>query len=130
MRSLFSHAPANPQATANPAVEETYSLLGLNLTSPDEIMPAGESPWTINSRMYARNDGESRVSNRTRKGASYLSVPIGETANVSNVATSTGDAPFTTTLRLAQPFTPNASGALTQLQPHIKQATGATGHVI
>lgn len=130
MRSNFSNVKRQPGATSNPAVEETYDLKGINLIAPDEIMPAGESPWTINSRMYARDDGDTRVANRTRKGASYLSTPIGETLNVQNIAANTGDAAFTISTYLAQPFTPSATLPLSKLDLNIKKAAGATGHVM
>lgn len=129
MQSLFTSPRPNAQIT-NASVDETYTLAGLNLRDPDEIMTGGETYFTINSRMFARNDDESRVANRTRKGAGFLNTAVGETANVSNAGTSTGDASFTTTQRLAQPFTPNASGCLTTWKPNIKKASGATGHVI
>lgn len=131
MQSAFTPPRPRPGVTANPAVEETYDLAGLNLKDPDEIMPAGESPWTINSRMYARNDQESRVANRTRKGASYLSTPVGEALNVVNTASNTGDVEFSVTTAVAQPFTPNASGPMSRLDLKIKKdASGSTGHVI
>lgn len=130
MKSNFANPVRSTGATANPAVDERYDLKGLNLIDPDEIMPAGESPYTINSRMYARNDAESRVANRTRKGAGYLSTPIGEALNVVNTAATTGDAPFTTELFLAQPFSPSSTGPLTRLDVNLKKGTGATGHVI
>lgn len=135
MQSNFNKQRHIPGATANPAVEETYTLAGLNLITPDEIMPAGESPWTINSRMYARNDGESRVANRTRKGAAYLSTPVGETLNVVNTATPTGPAAFGhladgTIRTLAQSFTPNVTGPLTRLDLELNKDVGSGGHVM
>lgn len=136
MQSAFAPTKQLPGATAQPAVEETYNLAGLNLRDPDEIMPAGESPWTINSRMYARNDGESRVANRTRMGAGYLSTPIGQTLDTENVATVTGgDYAFgvladTTVRTLAQSFLATSSGALTQLDFEMRKDNGSTGHVI
>jgi hypothetical protein len=130
MNSAFT-APHRPNAPfANPAVDENYSLAGLNLRDPDEIMSAGETPFTINSRMYARNTGDSRVANRTRMGASVLSNPVGETLNVQNVATATGDIPITNTVVFAQPFTPNANGVLGRLDIEIEKVAGATGHVL
>ena len=130
MRSSFSGNRRQIQATSLVKIDETYDLKGLNLTLPDEVMKQGETPYTINSRMYARNDEESRVANRTRKGASHLSDPIGETADTSNTATSTGDAEITTTRILLQKWTAGANGALTKLEPHIKKAAGARGHII
>ena len=129
MRSSFS--VQRPKAPVSPAiVDENYGLAGLNLRDPDAIMPAGESPWTINSRMYARNDGDQRVANRMRQGCSNLSTPVGQTADTSNTATTTGDLAFSPTLLIAQPFTPSSSGALTRLDLNLKKDTTSTGHVI
>lgn len=111
-------------------MDETYTLLGLNLVLPDQVMPAGQSPLADNSRMYARNDGEGRVAIRTRKGSTSFMTPIGETLDTQNVDTSTGDVDFSTTRILAQPFDNTTSGALTMIELHIKRAAGATGHVI
>lgn len=113
-----------------PAIDEFYGLRGLNLAYPDEEMPPGDSPWTINSRMFARNDNESRVANRTRKGASHLSAAVGSTADVFNTDTATGDLDFSTTKLVANPITFDNSGALTQLDTEIKKIGVATGHVI
>ena len=129
MKSEF--AVTRPRAPIAPAiVDEEYALAGLNLRDPDAIMPPGESPWTINSRMFARNDGDQRVASRTRMGASHLSTPVGQTANVSNTATTTGDLAFSPTRLIAQPFTPSSTGALTRIDLNIKNSASATGHVI
>lgn len=131
MMSNFAAKGGNTRTgTSQPAVDETYDLKGLNLIAPDEIMPPGESPWTINSRMRARNDGESRVASRTRKGPSHLSVTIGLTADTLNTAASTGDLAFSTTSAIAQAIIPTASGALTRLDTSLKKISGGTGHVI
>lgn len=129
MRSSFSRNKAPIRATSQTKLDETYDLRGLDLSTPDQIMQPGRSPYTTNSRMYAREDGETRVAQRTRKGASELSEFVGETANVENVAASTGDIEIITTKRVAVRFTPDASGALTKLDARIKKAAGATGHV-
>lgn len=129
MKSEFSIQ--RPKAPIAPAiVDENYGLAGLNLRDPDAIMPAGESPWTINSRMYARNDGDQRVANRTRKGAAHLCTPVGQAANVYNTATNTADLAVSPTRLIAQPFTPSATGALTRLDLNLKNSTSATGHII
>lgn len=130
MRSGFS-SPRRPiRVSSLLKLDETYDLRGLNMVTPDQIMPEGDSPYNLNSRMYARDDGESRVAIRTRKGSSRRTTAIGETLDTQNVATSTGDLEFTTTRVIAQPFDPTAEGALTRAAPEIKKAAGATGHVI
>ena len=130
MRSSFAKTGGSVTASSQTRVDETYDLKGLNMSVPDQIMPEGETPYTTNSRMYARNDGETRVANRTRMGASSLSDVVGEAANVENVAAATQDLPFTTTTRVAVRFSPSSSGALTKLEGHIKKVAGATGHII
>lgn len=117
-------------ATAAPAIDEFYGLRGLDMTTPDEEMLLGNTPWTINSRMYARNVGENRVGNRTRMGASHLSTAVGETQNISNTATAIGDQDFSDIKILANPFTPSSTGALTRLDTEIKKIDLVTGIVI
>ena len=130
MKSGFATPRRRIRASSVKVLDETYNLKGLNLTDPDEEMPEGESPWTTNSRMYARNDGEQRVSMRTRKGAGFFSTPYGETLGVQNIGSNTGDAPIGTELYVAQPFTPSTTNPYTKLDLRIKKAAGATGHVI
>lgn len=111
-------------------LDETYDLRGLNLVLPDMVKPNGESPYAINFRMYARDEEDTRVAIRTRKGSEHLTVAIGETLDAQNVDTSTGDLAFSSTRILAQPFTAGASGALSRLDFELKKGVGATGHVI
>lgn len=64
------------------AKDEVYALSGLNMVTPDQIIDLatrrfnrqflGQSPYTINSRMLARDTNEQRVAIRTRKGSSML----------------------------------------------------------
>lgn len=129
MQSSFSRSGGRITSSSARSVDEVYNLLGLDMVHPDQVMADTETPYTINARLYARQDGESRVAIRTRKGSDYFSVPIGETANVQNVDTSTGEVAFSTTTWVAQPFTPNASNSLTKIELHIRKQTGATGHV-
>lgn len=130
MQSAFNNPSPPTSATTNAAADESYNLLGLNMRDPDEIMPPGETPYTINSRMYARNGSESRVANRTRMGCSFLTDAIGSTQNVSNTATNTGDLAFSTTRIIAFPIIPTSTGALTSLALEIKKIGSATGHVM
>lgn len=130
MRSNFSTNRRRSNTGSTPRVDEVYDLRGLNMISPDQVMPDGESPYTINTRMYARETDDTRVAIRTRRGSQRLSTPVGETINVQNVDTSTGDAEFTAGLWILQPFTPSSSGALTKLELHIKNTVSGGGHVI
>lgn len=110
--------------------DENYDLKGTNQIAPDQIMPKGESPYNLNCRSYARNDGETRVAIRTRLGSVRLSTPVGETADVANTASATGDITITGATRIAQPFNLTSAGALTKFESSIKKAVGATNHVI
>ena len=130
MQSQFASSTRPNAQLTTPSVDETYSLAGLNLRDPDAIMPPGESPWTINSRMFAREDNEARVSSRMRQGASHLSSPVGSTANVSNVGTPISDLAFTTTHIIAVPITFSSGGAFTRLDTEIKSDGTSSGHVI
>lgn len=131
MQSSF-HKTRNPKAKvgSTPRADEVYDLRGLNLITPDQVMPIGQSPYLRNCRMYARQEGETRVAIRTRKGSTRLSTPVGETINVVNTAGSTGDVPFTDSNWVAEPFTPNATGALTKLELEIKRTVAGGGHII
>ena len=129
MRSAFKRQTTR-YASTKLLQDETYDLKGLNTVSPDQVMPAGESPYTINARMYAKNDGESRVAIRTRKGSIIQSTPVGETAGVQNVAGSTGDIALTGNLWITQPFVATTTGVLTKIEAEIKKAAGATGIIL
>lgn len=130
MRSSFGRTQRKIMATSEPKIDETYDLRGLNMILPDQIIKNGETPYTINSRMYARNENDTRVANRTRKGSTRLSTAVGETLSTENVGTSTGDLEFRTDRVIAQPFDAGADGALTRIDFELKRQAGATGHVI
>lgn len=130
MRSNFSRPRRTTSAGSKPQIDEQYDLRGLNVTDPDQVMEQHHSPFLLNTRMYARNDGEKRVAIRNRKGSTRLSTPVGESLNAQNVAVSTGDATFDTSNWLAEPFVPSSSGALTKLEFEIKRTIAGSGHVI
>jgi hypothetical protein len=111
-------------------LDETYDLRGLNQVMPDMVKPTGESPYAINFRMYARDENDTRVAIRTRKGSERITTAIGETLDAQNVGASTGDLAFSTTRIIAQPFTAGASGSLSRLDFEIKKVAGSTGHII
>lgn len=130
MSSFHQGRRANKKVGTKPIKDEVYDLRGLNVTTPDQVMEPHESPYLLNCRMYARNDGEKRVAMRTRKGSRRLSTPVGETLNIQNVAGSTGDATFDATTWIAEPFVPSSTGALTKLELEIKRTVAGSGHVI
>lgn len=130
MRSSFGTSRRKITASATSRIDEVYDLKGANLVTPDQIMPKGESPYNINARMYARDSEDVRVAIKTRKGSKIHSTPVGSTANVSDVAAVTADLAFTPVNWDARPFTPNASGLLTQMDVWLKRVNGSAGPVI
>ena len=118
------------RASSTPRLDENYDLRGLNMTSPDQVMPAGESPYNTNARGYAREEEQSRVAIRNRKGSILRSTPVGETADTANTASSTGDVTFDKDTWVLQPFTAGADGCLSKIEPHIKKVTSGNGPAI
>lgn len=129
MRSAFGASRGRITASATPVMDETYDLRGLNLVMPDQIMPAGESPNTTNSRMYAREEDESRVANRTRRGSAVFTLPVGETLDAKNITANTGELAISVERVVAQPFVAESTGALSKFELEIRRKPGATGHV-
>lgn len=130
MRSNFNTRQRRIISSAQPRIDENYDLRGLNLISPDQIMPKGESPMALNCRMYARNEEETRVAIRTRRGSVVHSEPVGFAADTDNDDTITGDVPFTPVNWIAQPFAATNSGVLTQVDLWVKRLDGSAGPVI
>lgn len=105
--------------------DETYRLGGLNMVVPDQLNTGGESPYTINTRMFAREANEKRVSIRTRKGPGFYSVPVGEAQDQSRTAvTGAADQGFNQAQRLAVKFTAGVNGPLTAVDLNLKTGTG------
>lgn len=129
MQSAFTPKP-KITATTTPFLDESYNLRGLDLITPDQVMTGGESPFNLNSRMYARNDGESRVAIRTRLGSIRLNTAQGETLGAQNVAAQTGDVAFSPTRIIAQPFTAGSTGVLSRIDLELKRIAGSQGHVM
>jgi hypothetical protein len=105
--------------------DETYRLSGLNMVAPDQLITNGESPYTINTRMFAREAGEKRVAIRTRKGPGFYTIPIGETLDQSNISTTgAADQGFNQAQRIATKFVAGATGPLTMVDLNIRTNTG------
>ncbi|MCA9325517.1 hypothetical protein KDA23_05655 [Candidatus Saccharibacteria bacterium] len=117
-------------ATSTPRLDETYNLRGLNMVAPDQIMPDGESPYNLNSRGYARDDGQSRVAIRNRKGSTLLSTPVGETVDATNTGTVTDDLSFDKDTWVDILVTAGADGALSKIDSYIKKNASGNGPVI
>jgi hypothetical protein len=105
-----------------------YNLRGLNMVAPDQILDdsdrtRGQSPYAINSRMYAQ-DTEPRTTINSRKGPGFYTVPVGEALDVQNTTT-TGqtDQNISYLNRVAQRFTPTASKRITKVDLLLKNAT-------
>lgn len=105
-------------------------LLGLDQTTPYDLMSPQHSPYFTDGRVFAHDDADRRVSIATRKGPGFYSVPIGETQDQA-VTSTTGaaDQTFGTVKWLAQKFTAGASTKLTRVDLNLKTDTG-TGHII
>lgn len=115
--------------TAQEVIDETYNLLGVNLVDPDQIMKPGEAAKADNSRIYAKNGDDKQVAVRTRYGSVKHTSAVGQAADASNSAATTGDLAFSTTITLAIPFTPTASKPLTKIDLPIKRDANAYGPV-
>lgn len=108
-------------------IEETYNPRGLNLVDPDQLMPKGQTPYLRNSRMFAKDQDDSQVAQRTRKGSTMINAPHGQTLSTQNVGTVTGSIDFSTTKTIAQPFVASASGLLTRLDIELEKISAANG---
>lgn len=140
MRSAFSRSSSvGITASSKLQIDETYNLRGLNMILPDQLMQEkredGRSPYTINSRMFAREDGQNRVGSRTRRGSARLSTAVGETLDTQNVAAAGGNDAYAfgdlgddTRRILAMKWRPTTTGALTRLDLEMRKDSGSFGH--
>lgn len=106
----------------------TYNLRGLNMVTPDQIIDdqsktAGQSPYVINSRMYAQDESP-RTSIASRKGAGFYTIPVGEAVDAQQTST-TGQSNQSLSYlnRQAQRFTPIASKRLDRIDLLLKNNT-------
>jgi len=127
MSKQYTGRITRTKVTSSLIDDETYDLRGLNLVAPDQIMPAGQSPFLRNCRMYARVITDSRVAILTRKGTQYLSAPVGQAQDQANTTSSTDSSTITTTSWVAQKFTAGATGVLTRFDVDVKTGTSPTG---
>ena len=136
MRSQYHSASATPtvDGTSRLRMDEVYNLMGLNMVAPDPLVK-NESPYTINSRMFAREEGQNRVASHTRKGSTLFSVPVGQTLSTQNVGTVVGEYAFgkidaSTEWIMKEKFTAGATGALTRIDLELRKNSGSYGPVI
>lgn len=128
MQSAFNQVRATKVgAGTKTVIEETYNPRGLNLVDPDQEMPVGQTPYLRNSRMFAKDQDDSQVAQRTRKGSTRINTAHGETLGGVNTGTVIGDMSFSTTKTIAQPFEASGNGLLTRLDVELKKIAGAGG---
>lgn len=110
---------------------EVFDPLGLNTTTPHDPLEPNKSPYLNNARIQEQEVGERRSAIRSRKGASFYTVPLGETANVEQASTTSASFSNINTVHwTAQDFTPSASGRLTKLELNLRNPSGAIGNII
>lgn len=104
-----------------------YNLRGLNMVTPDQSIDdsdrtKGQSPYTINSRMFFPKDTDDpRSASQNRLGAGFYTVPVGEALDTQNTTTtSQSDLQVSNLARIAQRFTPTQNKALTAIDLNIK----------
>jgi hypothetical protein len=108
-----------------------FTLGGLNLTLPDELMKENESPYAKNFRIFQDNDFDTRVAVSKRNGHAKYSIPLGETQREAEVSTlNAGDYSVGTTVWVAQQFTATATGRLTKIDLNIKNDSAGTGPLV
>lgn len=106
----------------------TYNLRGLNMVTPDQSVDdsdrtVGQSPYTINSRMYAP-ENEPRTAISSRRGAGFYTIPVGESQDVSQEAvTGASTVQMSNLKRYAQPFSPTGTRRLSRLDLRIRSNT-------
>lgn len=121
-------------AISSTSMDQQYALRGLNMITPDQTIDdatktAGQSPYTINTRLQApQDDTDPRVAVQSRKGATKYTVPVGEVVDDQETsATGQYDANLNFLTRRAQLFTPTQNKALTAIELLVKKpATGAS----
>jgi len=133
--SRFSRRARQPAQAPSPRVSEEVVQVdwrGLDLTTPFDVMEKNRSPFARNFRMYAEEVGDRRVAISSRKGAGFYSVPLGETLDTNNNATTNaGDAPVgMLTEWKAQPFTVSNAGLLTKIELCLKNSSNANGPIV
>lgn len=114
--------------SAQQSLDSQYNLRGLNMIDPDQIVDdtqqtAGQSPYTINSRMRMPED-DPRTSIHSRKGVGFYTVPVGEALDTQNTTTTDqSDESVNYLGRVAQMFTAGASKRLTKVELLLKTNT-------
>lgn len=115
-------------ALASQSMDQMYSLRGLNLITPDQLVDdssktAGQSPHAPNSRlMQPQADTDPRTAVESRGGAGFYTVPVGEALDqVKDYSTSILTRQITDTSWYMSPFTPSVSKVMTALDIKLKK---------
>lgn len=118
---------------SGPALSEHnfYTLGGLNLYSPDEIMSDKESPYARNFRLFKDNSLSSRVCVSKRDGKGFYTVPSGEaSAGTQTSTTGAADQTISGINWFAQKFTVSAAGRLTKVEINLKNDNSGTAPLL
>lgn len=110
-------------------------LRGLDLTTPNDLISDGRTPYAKNFRLYAQQSDDRRVAVSNRKGPGYHTIPLAEALSVENAATTgTSSASFGVEQDIhIQSFTALNSQRVTMVGLRLRQVVpyaGATGPVI
>lgn len=124
-------------AIATESMDQMYTLRGLNMIKNDQTMDdstatAGQSPFTINSRLLApQEDSDPRTAVQARNGISFYTIPAGEVLDT-QYTTTTGqsDGSMSNLVQWAQRFTPTTNAkALSAIEILVKNG-GSTDNII
>ena len=115
-----------PTATTSKSQTKDYQYSrGLNSNSSNDDVQPDQWVYATDTRQYRIGKWD------TRRGNDLLSIPIGETVNVQQAATTGASAfNFNTTVWFAQPLVATATGRLTLLEAGLSNPSAATGTIV
>lgn len=125
-RSVVRRRVAVPGTTTSKSQTKDYEFTGgIDSNSSNDDMSPDKLRYITDAR-------ETQVGKwDTKKGADLLSIPIGETVNVQQTATTgAGVQNFSSTTWVAKKVTAGSSGRLTAIEANIKNPSDATGTVV
>lgn len=108
-----------------------FSLLGLDMYSPDELENPSRCVYGRNFRIFNPGSYLQRTALAKRRGHTLYTVPVGETVD-QQITSTTGAADQSVGLVswIGQKFTAGATGNLTRIDINLKNATSGTGPII
>lgn len=110
---------------------EFIDLRGLDLNTPYDVMKDNRTPYATNFRIYAEENDDKRVTVSNRKGSGFYTIPVGAASAYTETSTTgQSDAQFNIVTWKATPFTPTATGPLTQMKFYLKNNSSSRGAVI